>query len=126
MKHRHPARWACALLAAPLLSSPAFAADWSDTFLGYRFSTQYTEPMNDRTIQKHILSLTHVNGYSLGQNFFNLDILQSDRYDPSNGNGSNGATEFYATYRHQLSMSKVFDKNHELWPRERCSRHSGF
>ncbi|MBY6345759.1 hypothetical protein E5C31_07305 [Providencia rettgeri] len=126
MKHLHPARWACALLAAPILSTPALAADWSDTFLGYRFSTQYTEPMNDRTIQKHILSLTHVNGYSLGQNFFNLDILQSDRYDPSSGNGSNGATEFYATYRHQLSMGKVFDKDISFGPVKDVAITAGF
>ncbi|MGE8547605.1 hypothetical protein [Alcaligenes sp. Marseille-Q7550] len=126
MKHLRPTLLTCAALAAATLASQAHAATWSDTFLGYRYSSAYTEPMNDRDIEKHILSLTHVSGYSLGQNFFNLDILQSDRHDPSNGSKNNGATEFYATYRHQLSLGKVFDKNLAFGPVKDVALTAGF
>lgn len=51
------------------ISAGAQAATWSDTFVGYRYGTQFTEPNNPENIEKHILQFTHVSGYSLGQNF---------------------------------------------------------
>ncbi|HRL21468.1 MAG TPA: outer membrane protein OmpK [Alcaligenes sp.] len=125
MKHPHCAVLVCTALAA-IPATPALAATWSDTFLAYRYSSAYTEPMNPRDIEKHILSLTHVSGYSLGQNFFNLDILQSDRHDPSNGSKNNGATEFYATYRHQLSLGKTLDKDVSFGPVKDVAITAGF
>ena len=83
------------------LSVSAHAATWSDTFVGYRYGTQFTEPNNPENVEKHILQFTHVSGYSLGQNFFNLDVLQSSSDDPAN-NSDSGATEAYLAYRHQL------------------------
>jgi hypothetical protein len=49
-----------------------------------------------------------VSGYSLGTNFFNVDMLKSDLNDPANGAGSNGAQEVYVAYRTNLSLSKLF------------------
>ena len=83
------------------ISVGAQAATWSDTFVGYRYGTQFTEPNNPEHVDKHILQFTHVSGYSLGQNFFNLDVLQSSSEDPAN-NSDSGATEAYLAYRHQL------------------------
>ena len=97
-------------VAAPHVS----AANWSDTFVGYRYGTQFTEPGNTDKVKKNILSLTHVSGYDYGQNFFNLDLLQSNNMDPASGDAKGqgkGALEAYVTYRHQLSMGKVFDRD---------------
>lgn len=104
-----------------LAAVPASAADWSDTYLGYRVSTQFHEPANDKLIKKDIFSLGHVSGYSKGSNFFSVDMLKSDSNDPENNTatavGSNrGAQEVYATYRHNLSFEKVFGKKFEFGP----------
>jgi len=85
------------------LSTLASAADWSDTFVGYRQSSKFQEPGAATDIRKDILSFTHVSGYKYGSNFFTSDFLMSDDKDPANGGGG-GAQEVYAVYRHQLSL----------------------
>lgn len=102
------------------------AANWSDTYLGYRFGSGFTEPMNNNKIRKNILSLTHVSGYNYGQNFFNLDVLQSDKEDPSNGSKNNGATEAYIIYRHQFFASKIFDTDLSFGPVKDVALTAGF
>ncbi len=94
---------AAALALSAPLATPAVAATWSDTFLGYRYGTQFHEPNNTKDVRKHVLQFTHASGYSLGQNFVNMDVLQSDKNDPISG-GDSGATEFYLTYRRQLGV----------------------
>jgi len=84
----------------------AGASEWSDTFIGYRYGTQYREPGNTEDIAKNIVQFQHASGYKYGSNFFNLDVLNSDSKDPIAGGGS-GATEAYLVYRHLLSLSKV-------------------
>lgn len=116
---------ALAVSVAPQVS----AANWSDTFVGYRYGTQFTEPANDKKIEKHILSLTHVSGYDYGQNFFNLDLLQSDENDPANGDQKgegDGAFEAYLTYRHQLHLGKVFDADLSFGPVKEVALSGGF
>lgn len=102
-----------ALLAVPAVSQ---AATWSDTFIGYRYGTDFREPNNTKDVEKHILQFTHASGYSVGQNFVNLDIFQSDKADPTERGGGNGATEFYLTYRHQVHLGKAFDKSLAFGP----------
>lgn len=87
-------------------SSNLYAADWSDTFIGYRYSTKFAEPGIAGDIAKNIVQLNYVSGYKYGTNFFNVDYLRSDGKDPAAGGGS-GAQEAYAVYRHNLSLSKV-------------------
>ena len=70
------------LAAAVLLSAQATAADWSDTAISWRHGSQFAEPFNDQDISKNIFALTHVSGYKYGVNFFNVDMLQSDKTDP--------------------------------------------
>jgi nucleoside-specific outer membrane channel protein Tsx len=89
------------------LSVPAMAADWSDTSIAWRTGTRFAEPFNARDIRKDIVQFTHASGYKYGGNFFNLDILLSDKADPSAKGASSGAQEFYVVYRHTLEWGKV-------------------
>jgi nucleoside-specific outer membrane channel protein Tsx len=91
-----------------LAAVPASAADWSDTYLGFRTGTKFQEPGIPDSIKKDIYSLSHVSGFSLGTNFFNVDMLKSDSKDPANAANSNGAQEVYVAYRNNLSLSKLF------------------
>jgi nucleoside-specific outer membrane channel protein Tsx len=107
---RHPRHarkhWSGPLLAACLAGS-ANAADWSDTYVGYRYGEKFREPCCTTTdIKKDIFSFTHVSGYKYGINFFTADFLLSDGHDPA-ASGGGGAQEVYAVYRHQLLLSPV-------------------
>ncbi len=93
-----------ALLAVAAL--PLTAADWSDTFIGYRYGTQFREPGIDGTVEKNILQLSHASGWAYGSNFFNVDMLLSDQHDPASS-GKTGANEVYVVYRGSLSLGKV-------------------
>jgi nucleoside-specific outer membrane channel protein Tsx len=89
------------------LSFMANAADWSDTYIGYRVGNKFHDCCgNGQDEKKEIYSLGHSSKYKYGGNFFNVDVLMSDKNDPING-GDTGAMEFYLVYRHQLSLSAV-------------------
>ncbi|HTT09369.1 MAG TPA: outer envelope protein [Burkholderiaceae bacterium] len=99
-----------AAIAAGLLSlgvQSACAADWSDTYIGWRYGTKFREPYNDQDITKNILNLNHVSGYAYGTNFFNVDLLLSDDKDPSAPGASSGAQEVYIVYRNALDFAKI-------------------
>jgi nucleoside-specific outer membrane channel protein Tsx len=106
--HRAAGLFAIAVVAVLLGLSvrPAHALEWSDTFLGDRYGTQYREPANPNDITKDILQLQHADGYVYGTNFFNIDMLMSDSKDPAAAGGG-GAQEVYIVYRNTLSLSKV-------------------
>lgn len=112
----------CLLAVSPLVAQ---AATWSDTYVGYRYGTKFTEPSNPNDVKKHVLQFTHASGYSVGQNFLNIDILQSDSKDPANGSNS-GATEAYLTYRHQVHLGKLFDKSMAFGPVREVALTAGF
>lgn len=86
------------------------AADWSNTSLAYRTGSRFAEPFNTKDIRKDILQLTHASGYAYGNNFFNLDVLLSDKTDPSSKGARTGAQEFYVVYRHTLEWGKIMGK----------------
>lgn len=113
---------ACLLAAVPASGQ---AATWSDTFVGYRYGTEFREPTNTRAVEKHVLQLTHASGYSVGQNFINVNMLQSDKADPASGS-TNGATEFYLTYRHQVHLGKLLDKRLAFGPVKEVAITAGF
>jgi hypothetical protein len=92
---------------AALGAGQARAAEWSDTSIGWRYGTQFAEPFNTKDITKNILSLTHVSGYKYGVNFFNVDLLMSDKNDPASLTQSSGAQEAYVVYRNTVDISKV-------------------
>jgi nucleoside-specific outer membrane channel protein Tsx len=89
------------------LTMPAMAADWSDTSIAYRTGGRFAEPFNARDIHKDIVQFTHASGYKYGSNFFNLDMLFSNKTDPSAKGATSGAQEFYVVYRHTLEWGKV-------------------
>lgn len=86
----------------------ASAADWSDTYIGWRYGTQFGEPFNKNDIRKNIFNFGHVSGYKYGTNFLNVDMLLSD--DKDSLNGSSGAHEVYVVYRHTLDFGKITGK----------------
>ncbi|WP_198649935.1 hypothetical protein [Zobellella maritima] len=113
-------------LALVVTTTPyAAALSWSDTYIGYRFGAEFTEPNNPNHIQKHIIQFTHTSGYAYGQNFLNVDLLQSDSNDKANG-GDKGATEAYVTYRHQLHLGKVFETDLGFGPVKEVALSAGF
>ncbi len=114
-----------ALVALAGTVSLAHAATWSDSFLGYRYGTQFHEPSNTKDVRKHVLQYSQASGYAFGQNFVNLDILQSDKNDPSSG-GDTGATEFYLTYRHQLHLGKLLERDLSFGPVKEVAFTAGF
>ena len=86
----------------------ASAADWSDTYIGWRKGTQFGEPFNKNDIRKNIFNFGHVSAYKYGTNFLNVDMLLSD--DKDSLNGSSGAHEAYVVYRHTLDFGKIAGK----------------
>ena len=105
----------CALALAGTALSAA-AADWSDTSIGVRHGTKFREPYNPDDIAKTIVDLQHVSGYAYGSNFFNVDLLMSDRKDPASPGSSTGAQEAYVVYRHFLDAGKVFKTDFKAGP----------
>ena len=99
-------RLICAALIG-MTANACLAADWADTSIGYRYGTKFGEPFGSNDIHKHILDLNHASGYAYGSNFFNADLLQSDKKDPSSPNSGSGATEVYIVYRHTLDFGKI-------------------
>ncbi len=97
----------------------ASAADWSDTFIGFRTGNNFKETGNPDSIKKNVVTFSHVSGYSLGQNFFIVDLLMSDRTDPANTASpgtSKGAYDADLVYRHDLDLGKVFKKSLAFGP----------
>jgi nucleoside-specific outer membrane channel protein Tsx len=104
----------------------AQAADWSDTSIGYRYGTDFAEPFNANDIAKNIVNLNHVSGYKYGSNFFNVDLLLSDKKDPSSAGASTGAQEAYVVYRHTLDLEKVTGSSFKFGPVRGVGAVAGF
>ncbi|MEI7443820.1 MAG: outer envelope protein [Burkholderiales bacterium] len=116
------------LVAAGLLAAAgtAAAADFSDTWIGFRKSNSYTEPAIAKDVPKNIYTIGHFSGYKYGTNFFALDILRSLENDPARGGGGQ-AQELYAVYRSSLSSSKVLGMKYDgLGPIKDVSLTFGF
>lgn len=94
-------------------STNLYAADWSDTSIGWRYGNKFAEPFEGNDITKNILNMTHVSGYKYGTNFFNVDILLSNSKDPSAIGSTDGAREVYIVYRHTLALGKMTGKSYK-------------
>jgi nucleoside-specific outer membrane channel protein Tsx len=112
--------------AMTLATVPAQSADWSDTEIQYEHGTKYRVPfnpfnpndgkigaVNSTDVRKSIVTLQHASGYKYGRNFFFIDMLVSEKNDPTDG-GSNG--EVYGEYYHSLSLSKISGANLNFGP----------
>lgn len=122
-------RTSARLLALSLLASASAtsqAADWSDTYIGYRYGTEFAEPFNPQDINKSIFNLSHVSGYKYGTNFFNADILLSDSKDPASATSTEGAREVYIVYRHTLELGKTTGKSFKFGPVKDVGITAGF
>ena len=107
-------------------SLTAQAADWSDTSIGYRYGSDFREPFDSKAISKNILDLNHVSGYKYGSNFFNVDLLMSDKNDPAGAGSTNGAQEVYAVYRNTLDLEKITGSAFKFGPVRGFGIDSGF
>ncbi|OYU44371.1 MAG: outer envelope protein [Burkholderiales bacterium PBB4] len=109
-------RTALALSLFTLAMGTAHAALWSDTSIGYRTGSQYSEPFNNTPFSKDILNLNHVSGYQYGSNFFNADLLLSSATDPAGKGSKEGAHEVYVVYRHTLDLEKLTGTPYKFGP----------
>jgi nucleoside-specific outer membrane channel protein Tsx len=123
--HRAPLM-AAAAAALSLAASGASAANWSDTYVGFRTGTSFAEPFNTNDIKKNIFNFNHVSGYNYGSNFFNVDFLMSDDKDPAGKGSTNGAQEAYVVYRHTLDMAKITGMNLGFGPVKTTNLTLGF
>lgn len=100
-----------ALVALAAAAACAQAADWSDTSLSYATGDNFRDPYtaNGQPIAKNIYSFTHVSGDKLGQNFFNVDMLQS-------GGNDEHAQEAYVVYRRLFDLQKTTGKSYAYGP----------
>ncbi|MEO6276543.1 outer envelope protein [Roseateles sp.] len=90
------------------------------------YGTKFGEPFGTNDIHKSIVDFNHVSGYSYGSNFFNVDLLLSDKKDPSSPNSGSGASEVYIVYRHTLDLSKVTDSKLAFGPVRNVGLTAGF
>lgn len=121
------------LLVAAASAELANAATWSDTALSWRYGTSFAEPFDNnpdgshKDIRKNIIALTHASGYTYGTNFFNADVLLSDKKDPADGiDGKSGAQEIYVVYRNTVDFGKVFKKDFSYGPVKSVGATLGF
>jgi len=109
----------------PTMPPPPSFFLFEDTTVSYRHEFSATDPGSAVKFPKEIAGLTHVDAYAYGTNFFNIDFLQSNGFDPMapalqaatapyTNYGAGGASmELYALYRgtlsgNALSHSKMF------------------
>jgi nucleoside-specific outer membrane channel protein Tsx len=110
------------LLGATFCALPAHA-QFQDNSFTYWYSPEFREPdtNNGNAIMKNVIEFTHVDGGNkFGNNFLNIDMYHSNAGDPTasvNQNGpAVGATEVYAVYRHDISLSKLTKKKLAFGP----------
>jgi nucleoside-specific outer membrane channel protein Tsx len=100
-----------ALVSLAAVAVCAQAADWSDTSLSFRHGSKFAEPFGSTEITKNIYGLTHASGYKYGSNFFNVDLLLSNKNDPASAGSTEGAREVYVVYRNTVDLEKVTGKS---------------
>ena len=99
------------IVFSAIAATSAQAADWSDTSLSFRHGSKFAEPFGSTEITKNIYGLTHASGYKYGSNFFNVDLLLSNKNDPSSAGSIDGAREVYVVYRNTVDLQKVTGKS---------------
>lgn len=87
-------------------ASPALAQNFTENFVGIRYGNSFAEPAIESKISKAIFNYTHVSGDSLGKNLIVVDVLMSNKKDPS-ANGGTGAQEFFGFYQRTFSLSAM-------------------
>ena len=105
-----------------LAALPASAANWSDVYLGYQYSSMFRDPGTVGNEVKNRIELSGVAGWDYGTNFFDVNMLAGSHRDPANTTdgqdhpGVPGATEVYVVYRSSFDLGKVFKTNMGFGP----------
>jgi nucleoside-specific outer membrane channel protein Tsx len=111
---------------------PATAANWSDTYLGYQYSSQFRDPGIAGTVIKNRFELSGVYGWDYGTNFFDVNMLAAEHKSPANTSdgqpqaGVPGDTEVYVVYRSNLDLGKVLKKDLGFGPVREVDFTAGF
>ena len=111
-----------ALGLVALAALPLSAANWSDTFIGYQYSSQFRDPGLVGTQVKNRLELSGVYGWDYGTNFFDVNMLSASKNSPANDAsgqpqaGVPGNTEVYVVYRSNFDLGKIFKTNMGFGP----------
>ena len=67
-----------------LAALPASAANWSDVYLGYQYSSMFRDPGTVGKEVKNRIELSGVAGWDYGTNFFDVNMLAGSHRDPAN------------------------------------------
>lgn len=116
----------CLAILLAIMACDVHAATWSDFAIGWRTGSDYREPFNPEAIGKNIFSFTYAGGHRYGSQFFNLDLLKSDRHDPASLDGRSGALEAYAIYRYTLDFGKLRQRMLSFGPVRSVGLTAGF
>ncbi|CAG4917462.1 hypothetical protein R52603_04554 [Paraburkholderia saeva] len=102
-------------LTAPDLKSGeqigAPPVSWNDTYIGYRYGSNFHYPGVPDKVAQNIGYLTTVGGFRFGSYAFNVDYLVSDSANPeAGGPSSGGAQEVYSVGRVTFSGGKILGR----------------
>jgi hypothetical protein len=102
-------------LSAPDLKSGeqigAPPVSWNDTYIGYRYGSNFRYPGVPDKVAQNIGYLTTAGGFKWGSYAFNVDYLVSNSANPeAGGPSSGGAQEVYSVGRVELSASKILGR----------------
>ncbi|WP_260854420.1 hypothetical protein [Paraburkholderia sp. BCC1884] len=102
-------------LSAPDLKSGedlgAPPVSWNDTYIGYRYGSDFHYPGVPDKVAQNIGYLTTTGGFKFGSYAFNVDYLVSNSANPeAGGPSSGGAQEVYSVGRVELSAGKILGR----------------
>ncbi|OLL31563.1 hypothetical protein BTH42_11545 [Burkholderia sp. SRS-W-2-2016] len=97
------------LKSAEQLGAPPVS--WNDTYIGYRYGSNFHYPGVPEKVAQNIGYLTTIGGFRFGSYAFNVDYLVSNSANPEAGGPSNGgAQEVYSVGRVTLSAGKILGR----------------
>jgi len=91
---------------APAEAHAAPAANWNDTSVGGRYSSDFYFPGSASKVAQKIVFVNSSGGFKYGSYMFNVDFLKSDMNNPE-ANGSSGAQEVYSVGHVEWSFGKM-------------------
>ncbi|WP_462157912.1 nucleoside-binding protein [Pseudoalteromonas sp. GB56] len=109
MKITTPTAFALATLAASTFAGSAQAATWSQTQLHVNYG-EFKNPFTKAEANTSIVSFQHASGYSLGDNFFFIDIINDDLEDGYQD------SDFYGEWYSNFSYGKISGNEVKLGP----------
>jgi opacity protein-like surface antigen len=98
--------------AKPIIDVPFFLVNDNRFTFAYQFTA--TDPGVTNKTAKQVYAYTHFDVWGYGTNFFNIDLLKSDKADPAAPcgaafTGCAGATEIYGLIRSTFGFNELFN-----------------